>query len=188
MTTQQAGPRFGYARVSTADQKLDSQTDALRAAGCTRIWSEHASGADRDRGELAAALDHLRAGDVLVITKLDRLARSVAHLVDLSATLDAAGVGLVVLDQAIDTTTPAGRLLFHILGSIGQFERDLIRDRTSAGLAAARARGRVGGRPVTCTPETVEAARTLMSGGMTVSAAARQLGIHRATLHRHLTG
>lgn len=95
------------------------------------------------------------------------------------------GIGLVVLDQGIDTTTPAGRLLFHVLASIGEFERDLIRERTKVGLAAAKARGRTGGRPVTCTPETVEAARTLMSGGMSVSAAARQLGISRATLHRH---
>jgi DNA invertase Pin-like site-specific DNA recombinase len=187
MTKTATGQRYGYARVSTQDQHLDAQRDALAAAGCHRIWSEHASGADRDRGELAALLDHLRPGDVLVITKLDRLARSVAHLVDLAAYLDSEGIGLVVLDQGIDTTTPAGRLMFHVIAAIGEFERDLIKDRTTAGLAAARARGRVGGRPVTCTPETVEAARTLLAGGMSVSAAARQLGIHRATLHRHLS-
>lgn len=178
--------RLGYARVSTVDQHLDAQLDALQAAGCARIWSEHASGADRNRGELAALLDHLRPGDVLVTTKLDRLARSVSHLVELAADLTARGVDLVILDQGIDTTTPSGRLMFHMLGAIAEFERDLIRDRTRAGLAAAAARGRKGGRPVVCTPETVEAARTLMAGGMSVSAAARQLGVHRATLHRHL--
>lgn len=178
--------RLGYARVSTVDQNLDAQLDALQAAGCARIWSEHASGADRNRGELAALLDHLRPGDVLVTTKLDRLARSVSHLVELSADLAARGVDLVILDQGIDTTTPSGRLMFNLLASIAEFERDLIRDRTRAGLTAAAARGRKGGRPVVCTPETVEAARTLMAGGMSVSAAARQLGVHRATLHRHL--
>jgi DNA invertase Pin-like site-specific DNA recombinase len=172
--------------VSTADQSLDGQLDALRAADCDRIWCEVASGADRMRGELADLLDHARSGDVVTITKLDRLARSVAHLVDLAAHLSAEGIDLVVLDQGIDSTSPAGRLLFHVLGAIAEFERDLIRERTKVGLAAAKARGRTGGRPVTCTAETVQAARALMAGGMTVSAAARQLGIHRATLHRHL--
>ena len=181
-----SGYRLGYARVSTADQSLDGQLDALVGAGCSRVWTEVASGADRMRGELADLLDHARSGDVVTITKLDRLARSVAHLVDLAAHLSAEGVDLVVTDQGIDTTTPAGRLLFHVLGAIAEFERDLIRERTQVGLAAAKARGRTGGRPVTCTPETVQAARALMAGGMTVSAAARQLRIHRATLHRHL--
>lgn len=178
--------RLGYARVSTADQNLDAQLDALTAAGCHRTWSEHASGADRSRGELAALLDHLRPGDTLVTTKLDRIARSVSHLVDIAEDLRERGVDLVVLDQGIDTTTPAGRLMFHLIAAVGEFERDLIRDRTRAGLAAAAARGRKGGRPVVCTPETVEAARTLIAGGMTATAAARQLGISRATLHRHL--
>jgi DNA invertase Pin-like site-specific DNA recombinase len=179
--------RLGYARVSTAEQTLDSQTDALTAAGCARVWSEHASGADRTRGQLAAVLDHLRPGDVLVITKLDRLARSTAHLIELAAHLAAAGVDLVVLDQAIDTTTPAGKLMFTLLGAVGEFERDLIRSRTMDGLAAARARGRVGGRPVACTPETVEAARALLAGGMSKAAVARQLKIERTTLWRHLS-
>ena len=187
MTTTPTPARFGYARVSTADQSLDGQFDALTAAGCRRIWSEHASGADRDRGQLAAALDHLRTGDVLVVTKLDRLARSVAHLVELAAHLERAGIGLIVLDQAIDTTTPAGRLLFHVIASVGEFERDLIRERTKVGLAAAAARGRKGGRPVKATAETIKAAKTLIAGGMTVSAAARQLGVHRTTLHRHMS-
>lgn len=177
--------RIGYARVSTDDQSLDGQTDALTGAGCAETYAEHASGADRDRGQLAACLDRLRAGDALVITKLDRLARSVAHLVELAAWLDERSIGLVVLDQGIDTTTPAGRLMFHVLGAIAEFERDLIRERTRVGLAAAAARGRKGGRPVTCTPETIEAARTLIAGSMSVSAAARQLGVHRSTLVRH---
>ncbi len=185
MTTTVGSHRLGYARVSTAGQSLDAQHDALAAAGCARVWSDVASGADRGRGELAALLDHLRAGDVLVTTRLDRLARSVSHLVDLAADLAGRGVDLVILDQGIDTTTPAGRLHFHVIAAVGEFERDLIRERTRDGLAAAAARGRRGGRPVTCTPETVEAARALMRSGMTVSAAARQLGVHRTTLHRH---
>lgn len=185
--TAPTGQRLGYARVSTATQSLASQVDALDGIGrCDRVWTETASGADRNRGELAALLAHARPGDVVIVTKLDRLARSVSHLVSLADDLRQRGIDLVVLDQAIDTTTSAGALLFHVIAAVGQFERDLIRERTTAGLAAAAARGRKGGRPVVCTPETVEAARTLMAGGMSVTAAARQLGISRATLHRHL--
>lgn len=180
------GTRIGYARVSTDSQTTDSQTDRLTAAGCERIFIETASGALRDRPQLAACLDYLRPGDVLVVVKLDRLGRSLAHLIETVTTLDRRGIGLVSLTESIDTTTAAGRLLLHVLGAVGQFERDLIAERTQAGLAAARARGRAGGRPSKMTPEKVEAARTLIASGRTVEQAARAVGVSRATLYRHL--
>lgn len=181
------GARIGYARVSTADQTTDPQTDRLAAAGCERIFVETASGALRDRPQLRACLDYLRPGDVLVVAKLDRLGRSLAHLIETVTTLDSRGIGLVSLSESIDTTTAAGRLLLHVLGAVGQFERDLIVERTQAGLAAARARGRKGGRPPKVTPEKVEAARALIASGRTVEQAARAVGVSRATLYRHLS-
>lgn len=181
------GARIGYARVSTADQTTDPQTDRLAAAGCERIFVETASGALRDRPQLRACLDYLRPGDVLVVAKLDRLGRSLAHLIETVTTLDSRGIGLVSLSESIDTTTAAGRLLLHVLGAVGQFERDLIVERTQAGLAAARARGRKGGRPPKITPEKVEAARMLIASGRTVEEAARAVGVSRATLYRHLS-
>ncbi len=138
---------FGYARVSTADQNPDLQLDALRAAGCSRIFIDYASGAKTARPELARALDHLRAGDTLIVWKLDRLGRSLPHLVETVKALSDRDVGLRSLQDPIDTTTPGGRLVFHVFAAMAEFERDLIRERTNAGLAAARARGRVGGRP-----------------------------------------
>lgn len=177
---------IGYARVSTDHQTTDPQHDALTAAGCERIYTEHASGALRERPQLASMLDYARSGDVIVITKLDRLARSLAHLIDLAADLDQRGIGLRVLDQGIDTTTPAGRLMFHMLGAIGEFERDLIRERTGAGLAAARERGRTGGRPPKITAEKLATARDLIEAGKSVKTAAEVIGVSRATLHRHL--
>lgn len=180
------GARIGYARVSTDSQTTDSQTDRLTAAGCERIFIETASGALRGRPELARCLDYLRPGDVLVVVKLDRLGRSLAHLIETVTTLDSRGIGLVSLTESIDTTTAAGRLLLHVLGAVAQFERDLIAERTQAGLAAARARGRTGGRPPKITPEKVEAARTLIASGRTVEQAARAVGVSRATLYRHL--
>lgn len=182
-----AGARIGYARVSTADQTTDPQTDRLAAAGCERIFVETASGALRDRPQLRACLDYLRPGDVLVVAKLDRLGRSLAHLIETVTTLDSRGIGLVSLSESIDTTTAAGRLLLHVLGAVGQFERDLIVERTQAGLAAARARGRKGGRPTKITPEKVEAARALIASGRTVEQAASAVGVSRATLYRHLS-
>lgn len=186
MTTPQTPTRFGYARVSTEDQRLGVQLTALNQAGCVRSWSEQASGADRSRGELAACLDHLRPGDTLVIVKLDRLARSVAHLSELSAYLFERKIDLIVLDQGIDTTTPSGRLLFHVLAAIAEFERDLIRERTVAGLAEARRRGVTLGRPVRCTPEIFDRAKQLMAIGNTLRGAARICGIAPSTLHKHL--
>ncbi len=139
--------RIGYARVSTSDQNLYLQHDALQAAGCERLFSDTVSGARVDRPGLAAALSACRAGDTLVVWKLDRLGRSLPHLVEIVQDLDARGVGFTSLQEQMDTTTSGGKLIFHIFASLAAFERDLIRERTNAGLAAARARGRLGGRP-----------------------------------------
>ena len=137
----------GYARVSTLDQKPALQTDALTSAGCERIFTETASGAQRDRPELKAALAYLRSGDTLAVWKLDRLGRSLPHLVETVRDLGAHGVGFTSLQEQLDTTTARGKLIFHIFASLAEFERDLIRERTNAGVAAARAGGRKGGRP-----------------------------------------
>lgn len=138
---------IGYARVSTDDQTLDLQLDALRTAGCGKIWEDRKSGADPDRPGLAAALDQLRPGDSLVVWRLDRLGRSLKDLIRLVEILEARGVALRSLQEAIDTASSGGRLVFHIFGALAEFERNLIRERTNAGLSAARARGRKGGRP-----------------------------------------
>jgi DNA invertase Pin-like site-specific DNA recombinase len=153
--------RIGYARVSTTDQNLAAQTDKLTAAGCERIFADQGvSGKLASRPEWDACLGYLRAGDALVITKLDRAGRSVRHLVEMANKLADMKVDLVVTDQGIDTTTPAGKLTFHILAAISEFERDLIADRTKDGLAAARARGRKGGRrPVLTDTQRAEALR-----------------------------
>ena len=138
---------FGYARVSTDDQLLDAQTDALTAAGAERIFADKISGSMRKRPELDRLLDHLRPGDVIVVTKYDRLARSLRDLLDIVETIKERGGGFRSLAEDIDTTTPAGRLTFHVFASIAQFERERIAERTREGLDAARKRGRVGGRP-----------------------------------------
>jgi len=177
---------IGYARVSTGDQTTDPQEDALRVAGCKRIFVETASGALRDRPELAATLDYIRDGDTLVVMKLDRLGRSLGHLIETITSLDDRGVGFRSLSEGIDTTTSAGRLMMHILGAIAQFERDLIVERTQAGLAAARTRGRTGGRPAAMTPEKLAAARALIEAGHTTKQAAAAVGVGRATLYRHV--
>jgi DNA invertase Pin-like site-specific DNA recombinase len=152
---------IGYARVSTIEQNPGLQLDALHAAGCARVFTEEASGAAAERPELARALDHLRAGDALVVWKLDRLGRSLRHLIDTVRALEDRGVGFRSLQEQVDTTTPGGRLVFHVFGALAEFERDLIRERTHAGLAAARARGRRGGRPSVMTAEKLRAARQL---------------------------
>src|SRR5215217_832683 len=140
------GHLLGYARVSTTDQHLQLQVDALTAAGCYRVFTETASGARTDRPTLDQVLDQLRPGDTLMVWKLDRLGRSLRHLVDTIAALADRSVGFRSLQEAIDTTTPGGKLVFHIFDALAEFERDLIRERTTAGLAAARARGKRGGR------------------------------------------
>ncbi len=146
---------IGYARVSTQDQNLDLQKDALTKVGCSRIYEEHASGANTDRPQLKAAMDYLRAGDTLVVWKLDRLGRSTQHLLQTVTLLESKGIAFRSLQENIDTTTSSGKLIFHIFASLAEFERDIIRERTQAGLSAARARGRIGGRPAKLTPEQI---------------------------------
>ena len=138
---------IGYARVSTADQNLDAQTDALRAAGAERVFADRISGSVRSRPELDRLLDQLRAGDVIVVAKYDRLARSLRDLLEIVEVIKERGGGFRSLAEDIDTTTPAGRLVFHVFASIAQFERERISERTREGLEAAKRRGRIGGRP-----------------------------------------
>ena len=179
--------RIGYARVSTAEQELALQLDALRAAGCDRIFEDRASGAKADRPGLAQALAFLREGDVLVIWKLDRLARSLPHLIETVNQLEIAGAGLQSLTEAVDTTTPGGRLIFHLFGALAQFERDLIRERTRAGLSAAASRGRHGGRKPVVTAEKLIRAKALIAKGLTVREAATRLKIGKTALYDALT-
>lgn len=178
---------LGYARVSTADQNLDRQIDALTAAGCDRIFTEKASGKLAERPELTELLAYMREGDTVVVTKLDRLGRSLANLIELANLLQGRGVGLRVTEQGIDTTSAAGRMFFHVVGAIAEFERELIVERTNDGLAAARARGRVGGRPRALTPTKLATARRLYDEReLTVQQIADVVGCSRATLYREL--
>lgn len=182
---------IGYARVSTADQKPELQIDALAAAGCSRIFTDYVSGTKTSRPELDHALDHaldhLRPGDTLVVWKLDRLGRSLPHLVEIVKDLAEREVGFRSLQDPVDTTTPGGHLVFHIFAALAEFERDLIRERTHAGLAAARARGRVGGRKRALTPAQVEMARELLADRQRdVASLAATFGVNRATLYRAL--
>ena len=151
--------RYGYARISTHSQRDDSQLDALRAAGCERIWADTASGKLARRPEWDNCLDHLRAGDELAVTRLSRMARSVRHLTETAALLAGRGIDLVVLKQGIDTTTPAGRFTFHVLAAMDEMLADLISEGTREGLESARARGRVGGRKPKLTTRQAEVAR-----------------------------
>lgn len=179
---------LGYARISTSDQHLDLQRNALDAAGCYRVFADTASGALTARPELDRLLDQLRPGDTLVVWKLDRLGRSMRHLVDTVAGLADRGIGFRSLQESIDTTTPAGKLVFHLFAALAEFERDIIRERTVAGLAAARARGRAGGRPPVMTPEKIDVARTMYATRQhTLAKIAQTVGVSRATLYRHLS-
>jgi DNA invertase Pin-like site-specific DNA recombinase len=173
----------GYARVSTADQDPALQLDALAAAGCAKVFEDRASGAQTDRPGLRAALDYAREGDVLVTWKLDRLGRSLPHLIETVARLEQRGVGFRSLTEAIDTTTPGGRLVFHLFAALGQFERDLIRERTRAGLAAAAARGRIGGRRPVIIGEKLRRARELIAKGLSVRDAAVRLKVGKTALY-----
>jgi len=178
---------LGYARVSTLEQDPVLQHDALAAAGCVRVFTDRASGALDERVELARVLDHAREADTVVVWRLDRLGRSLRHLVDTITELEHRGVGFRSLSESIDTTTPGGKLVFHIFAALAEFERDLIRERTRAGLEAARARGRNGGRPSVMTAEKLRVARELYEAREhTTAQIARVLGVSRATLYRHL--
>jgi DNA invertase Pin-like site-specific DNA recombinase len=161
------GHLLGYARVSTTDQQPQLQVDALTGAGCYRVFTETASGARADRPVLEQVLDQLRPGDTLVVWKLDRLGRSLRHLVDTVTGLAERGIGFRSLQEAIDTTTPGGKLVFHVFAALAEFERDLIRERTSAGLAAARVRGRHGGRPSVMTGDKLGWLGSCMARGST---------------------
>lgn len=178
---------LGYARVSTPDQDPAGQVDQLTAAGCVRVFVETASGARQDRPVLAALLDYARPGDTVTVVRLDRLGRSLRHLLDLVDQLRARELGLRSLSEQLDTTSAGGRLVFTVFGAIAEFERELIRERTQAGLAAARARGRVGGRPALVTPAKLRTASRVLDGGGTAAEAAAAVGVSRATLYRALS-
>lgn len=183
-----SGHLIGYARVSTFDQHTALQLDALRGVGVARIFEEKASGTRTDRPELAAALDYLRPGDTLVVWRLDRLGRSLKHLIETVAGLEERGIGFRSIHESIDTTTAAGRLVFHIFGALAEFERALIVDRTQAGLTAARERGAKPGRKPSLSPEQVDMVNALHTGGQhTVTAIADAVGVSRATIYRHLS-
>ena len=179
---------IGYARVSTDGQDESLQIDALKEAGCERIYVDRASGAVRERPELTNALRDLRDGeDVLVVWRLDRIGRSLRYLVDLVGDLRSRKIGFRSLNDPIDTTSASGRLVFHVFAALAEFERDLTRERTAAGLAAARARGRVGGRPRVMTSDKVRLARRLYDeGDVTVQQIAETLGVSRRTVYRSL--
>ena len=185
--------KIGYARVSTRSQKDDSQVDDLTAYECDKIFTDKASGKNAERPELGKALAYLRAGDVLVITRLARAMRSLKHLLTLADELRERGIGLVVLKQQIDTTTPAGRLVFHVLGAIDEFQRELIVEGTREGLDAARAHGRTGGRkPKLSAAKAATVRRMYQATGPdgkrlhTVAEIAQTAGVHRTTVYDYL--
>jgi DNA invertase Pin-like site-specific DNA recombinase len=176
--------RIGYARVSTPDQRLDVQHEALTRSGCDKVFDDTMSGKVTDRPGLQKALDILRKGDTFVVWKLDRLGRSVKQLVDLVSSFEAEGIHFVSLTDSIDTSSPAGRFFFHVMASLAEMERELTVERTRAGLATARARGRIGGRKRLMTESKVDAARKLLGSGLTPREVASTLGVSLATLYR----
>jgi DNA invertase Pin-like site-specific DNA recombinase len=181
----------GYARISTTDQTLNLQQDALAKDGCDRLFTDTMSGAKAERPGLTQALEFMRAGDVLVVWKLDRLGRSLRNLIELVTKLNGRGVGFRSLTESIDTTTSSGKLIFHIFGALAEFERDLIRERTRAGLAAARARGRKGGRPRVAglnDPQKIKLALSLYNDKQnSIATICKVLKVSRATLYRYVT-
>ncbi len=178
---------IGYARVSTQDQTLDLQLDALRQAKCERVYTDTASGAKTDRKGLQEALDHLRAGDTLVVWRLDRLGRTLKQLIELINDLNGRNVGFWSLQENIDTTTTGGKLVFHIFGALAEFERGIIQERTRAGLQAARARGRLGGRPRALDAKRTALARSLYESRQhSIADICSTLGISKGTLYKYL--
>lgn len=178
-----AGDILGYARVSTSDQDLSGQVTRLKDAGAIRVFEDFISGKQFDRPGLSALLDHARPGDSLAITRLDRLGRSLKELLETVENLKTRDIGLISLEERIDTTSAAGELIFHVFGAIAHFERRLISERTKDGIAAAKAQGRKPGRPP-LERETVVALHNLVQAGMTAGQAARHLGIARSTAYR----
>ena len=178
---------IGYARVSTSDQTLALQQDALEKAGCSKVFTDTASGAKAERVGLEEAMSHLREGDTLVVWRLDRLGRSLKHLIETITALNNRKIGFKSITEAIDTTTSGGKLIFHIFGALAEFERDIIRERTQAGLTAARARGRRGGRPKSLTPKKAQMAQALyMDKNNTIDEICKTLNVSRATLYRYV--
>ena len=179
---------IGYARVSTQDQTLDLQKDALKQAGCTKIFTDTASGAKAERKGLEEALDYVRTGDVLVVWKLDRLGRSLKNLISTITELELRGVGFKSTTENIDTTSSGGKLIFHIFGALAEFEKDIIRERTQAGLNAARARGKKGGRPklLNTDKKLTTALRLYNDRNNTIDEVCQMVGISRATLYRYI--
>ncbi len=177
---------IGYARVSTEDQDPALQIDALKGAGCTRIFTDTASGALTSRPQFDAMLSFIRPRDVVVCWRLDRLGRNLKHLLTIVEEFECLGVGFRSVTEAIDTTTPGGRLVFSIFGALAEFERSLIRERTRAGLAAAVARGRKGGRPTIMTPERLNAARALRASGQSYRQIGSALSIGASTVRENL--
>ena len=180
---------IGYARVSTHDQNLDSQLDALQKADCEQIFQEKITGKTKDRPELISCLKALRKGDVLIVWKLDRLARSLKDLVEIITDLNQREIGFKSLTEAIDTTSATGRLVFHIFGALAEFEHSLIRERTIAGLDAARARGRKGGRKPSMSENDIKKAKAMLSDPqITKTEVAKHFGVSRVTLNSSLGG
>ncbi len=178
---------IGYARVSTLNQTLDLQRDALEKVGCTKIFSDTINGAAKERKGLDEALAYVREGDTLAVWKLDRLGRSLKHLIETVTALNQRGIGLKSLTENIDSTTSGGKLIFHIFGALAEFERDIIRERTQAGLAAARARGRLGGRPKALDDKKAEIAQQLYRDkNNAIKDICQTLNISRATLYRYV--
>ena len=183
-----SGYSIGYARVSTLEQDEALQHNALIAAGCQRVFVDKASGKLEHRPALDTMLEQLRPGDSVTVWRLDRLGRSLRHLIDVVADLESRNVTFRSLTESIDTSTPGGKLTFHLFGALAEFERDLIRERTMAGLTAARARGRSGGRPTVWTPAKLQVARSMYAGGEhDVATIARVVGVSRASVYRALT-
>ena len=178
---------IGYARVSTADQNLDLQLDALKKAGCSKIYTDTISGVKTVREGLDDALAYLRKGDMLVVWKLDRLGRSLKHLIAIITQLNEEEKEFKSLQESLDTATPTGKLIFHVLGALAEFERSLIRERTVAGLAAARARGRIGGRPRVLNKRNLAMAKSMLSDPFcSVAEVAKTLGVSKATIYNYL--
>lgn len=178
---------IGYARVSTTDQDTALQIDALNGASCERIYQESRSGASKERPELIRCLDAMRSGDTMVVWRLDRLGRSLKDLVEIVSELENKGVGFRSLNESIDTTTAGGKLIFHVFAALAEFERSLIQERTKAGLKAARARGRKGGRPKALSQDQLrKATAMLLDPKMTKTEVAKHFGVSRVTLHKAL--
>ncbi len=184
--TQDMHQLLGYARVSTADQSPSAQCDALTAAGCERIWTEVASGTRSCRPALDELVAVATTEDIVVVTRLDRLGRSLPDLLSLIEDLTSRGIGLRSLSEQIDTTSATGRLVLHVFGALAEFERGLMHERTMAGLAAARSRGRVGGRPPALAGPRLDHARELAAAGMPATEIARVLLVGRSTVYRAL--